>query len=122
MQIANMQNKAITLSLSHEEMQILEIALRAGKVTDPIIRQTSDDESAEAHQKIAALLRQMKGNEILLSLSKQDLLNIHSIVEAVNTMDPEIYYADMLEEFPSDDDLDGFTQRMSEISDQAFKP
>ncbi len=62
----------------------------------------------------------MEGDTITFSISQQEFMNMSAIIEAVNTMDPEIYYPDMVDEFPSDDDLDGFTQHVSDVYDRAF--
>ena len=72
------------------------------------------------HLIVSSLLDRMKEDTITFSISQQELMSMSSIIEAINTMDSEIYYPDMADEFPSDDDLDGFTQHISDIYDQAI--
>lgn len=120
MQMTNLEDGIITLEASRSEMEMLEVVMRAGKDTDPVFRHASDEENERLHQTVSSLLDRMNGDTIGFSISQQEFMNMSSIIEAVNTMDPEIYYPDMADEFPSDDDLDGFTQHVSDVYDRAF--
>lgn len=118
--MTNPQGDIATLSGSQAELRMLEIALRAGKGTDPILRRTTDEETDALHNKIVTLIERMDGDTIEFPLSKSEFLNMSVIVGVVNTMDPEIYYRDMMEEFPPDDDLDDFAQHLEGLYDRAF--
>lgn len=120
MQVADVQGNLVHLLATREDMRMLELVLRAGLGTDPILRRTTDEETKILHGKISSLVQHMDSGEVEFSLSRDEFLNMSIIVGAVNTMDPEIYYEDMLDEFPSDNDLDGFTQRLEGLYDQAF--
>ncbi len=121
MQVINLQGDIITLSTARKEMQLLEVSMRAGKDTDPVFRHAADEATSALQQKMASILANMQGDSVEFSLSQREFMHISNIIEAVNTMDPEIYYPDMADEIPSDDELDEFTKHVSEIYDQAFK-
>ncbi|WP_417517734.1 hypothetical protein [Marinobacter sp.] len=120
MQSINLKGGTITLETSHKELEMLEVIIRAGHNTDPVFRHASDEENKNLHLMVSSLLDRVKEDTITFSMSQQELMSMSSIIEAVNTMDSEIYYPDMIDEFPSDDDLDRFTQHVSDIYDQAF--
>ncbi|QSR22096.1 hypothetical protein [Hyphomonas sp. KY3] len=120
MDITELHDNRLIVEASREDLRILEIALRAGKVVDQSLRHAFDDETDKLHRMVELGLSDMHGKAVALALSQRQLLNMSSIVGAVNTMDPELFFPSMTDEFPSDDDLDTFSRHIEDLYDKAF--
>lgn len=120
MKLAGKQQGSIRLVFKKKEMQQLEIILYAGLRTDPVIRNTTNEEVDALHGKISSILKQMAGDTVEFSFSLDELIKASLITEAVNVMDTNTYYPDLRDRFPSDKELDEFTSNIGEIYDQVF--
>ena len=120
MKLAGKQQGSIQLVFRKKEMQLLEIILCASRNTDPVIRNTTDEEVDALHRKISSILKQVTGDTVEFSLALDELTKASLIIEAVNTMDANTYYPDLRDRFPSDKELEEFTRNIGEIYDQVF--
>lgn len=121
MDITEIHDNSLILEASREDLRILEIALRAGKTVDHSIRHAFDDETDQLNRLVKSVSAQMSGDTVAVTLSQRQFLNMSAIVGAVNTMDPEIFFPDMADEFPSDDDLDAFSRHIEDLYDTTFR-
>lgn len=119
--MTNRIGNLVTLEASRGGVRLLEMAMRAGTHTDPTFRFSSDEATAALQQKMSHILSQANGHTAEFSLSEREFLDLSNVLCTVNMMDPEIYYPDMIDEFPSDCELDDFTGRVREVYARAFR-
>ncbi len=120
MKLAGKQQGSIQLVFRKKEMQLLEIILCAGRNTDPVIRNTTDEDVDALHRKISSILKQVTGDIVEFSLALDELTRASLIIEAVNTMDADTCYPDLRDRFPSDKELEEFTRNIGDLYDQVF--
>ena len=120
MKLARKQQGSIQLVFRKREIQLLEIILCAGRNTDPVIRNTTDEEVDALHRKISSVLEQVTGDTVEFSLALDELIKASLIIEAVNTMDANSNYPELRGRFPSDNELEEFTRNIGEVYDQIF--
>lgn len=120
-QMVGLEGEVITLKASREDVRIMEITMRAGCSTDPIFRLASDEATAALQQKMFSVLNGMEGDQTEFCLTQREFLDVSSILAAVNTMDSELYYPDMVSEFPPDDVVEALTQHIHGVYAQAFR-
>ncbi|GEM_PF-5253126 len=101
--VSKENGETAALTFPSDALNILLVLIQAGLVTDPVVRDVSQERTVALHAKFSLLVSQRISS---VNLSKDELDALRMILVAVNQFEPEDYYEDLFDRFPNDKLLD----------------